>query len=305
MEPVVGLSLSSGRRCPWSLSGHCQLSRCLLGKSGVQGRGRGADWGPPAGVWVLQTHGGCTTPQGLNGSKTWGDRASGAQPSGRMRTLSLLICTVSWMSAGAGEPRGSMEGLGFPPSVLCGGSWAGGLGAGVRPTPNAPVAPPGTEQIVTGARWTSLCLIQFPGGLLCAAQMRAHVLLFVSGSRERPGDPPVRCSKVPLPNTSFPSGVLVATTILSVTDQPSRVCTSASASAICHSALGRHRDRVRGASPCSAAGPVQPCPARPGPRPSAGRLPAACAQVVSQQPARRLVQDVAVPLQPQAARRGA
>ena len=49
-------------------------------------------------------------------------------------------------------------------------------------------------------------------------------------------DSPVSCSKVPLPKMSFLSGVLVGTTIVSTTDQPSSVHTSARASATCHSA---------------------------------------------------------------------
>jgi len=49
-------------------------------------------------------------------------------------------------------------------------------------------------------------------------------------------DSPVSCSKVPLPKMSFLSGVVVRTTIVSTTNQPSSVHTSARASATCHSA---------------------------------------------------------------------
>lgn len=44
---------------------------------------------------------------------------------------------------------------------------------------------------------------------------------------------------VPLLNKDFLSGAFVGTTIVSTTDQLSRVPTSASASANCHLALGR------------------------------------------------------------------
>ena len=68
-------------------------------------------------------------------------------------------------------------------------------------------------------------------------------MLAVSGrvTGTRAPDSPVRCSKVPLPKMSFLPGVLVGTTIVSTTDQPSSVCTSACASTTCHSALGRDR----------------------------------------------------------------
>lgn len=65
----MGLTLSVG----WLCSPDTLNSLRVLGKSGVPDGGQGEDWSPPAGVWVLQTHGGRTTPQGLNGSKTWAD----------------------------------------------------------------------------------------------------------------------------------------------------------------------------------------------------------------------------------------
>lgn len=45
------------------------------------------------------------------GSKSWGDRDGWCVPALSIPAgLSLLVCTVSWMSFGAGDPRGSVEG---------------------------------------------------------------------------------------------------------------------------------------------------------------------------------------------------
>lgn len=119
--------------------------------------------------------------------------------------------------------------------------------------------------------------------------------LFLSGGREGHRDPPVRFSKVPLPKMSFPSGVLVGTTILSATDQPSSVWTSASASATCHSALGRHRARVRDVSPWA-----QPrAPSSPGLCPSAGMASCSVCRALEKAP-----RDTALLFQAQTARRG-
>lgn len=84
-----------------------------------------------------------------------------------------------------------------------------------------------------------------PSGMSMALPQSAGRAQLAGFSQEEEGrarlcvlDPPVRCCRVPLLKMSFLSGVLVGTTILSTTDQPSRVWTRASASATCHSALG-------------------------------------------------------------------
>lgn len=171
---------------------------------------------------------------------------------------------MCWRAAGAADPRGPSQ------HRVC---REGGLGprGGSHPSHNCP---DGTNGHGVGSErdtWLSHVGRESSRGCPHGAPTAAASVQTEGATegmdRDRDGDrdPPVRCSKVPLPKMSFPSDDLLGTTMLSTTDQPSSVCTRASASATCHSAVGTHRAGVRGASLWGRPGPRPALPSAPWP----------------------------------------